>query len=402
MRQQHQEKKKSSTPNSFVVLKKGKEKAILAKHHWIFSGAIASMPHFDDGDMLPVHSSEGSFLGWGYFNKQTSIRGRMVSFDQTPPWTAIQLHLKQAIEMRQKLFPTDYTNAYRVVNGEGDCLPGLIVDKYADVLVFQISTRGMEKLKGDLIAELDSLFNPTAIYEKSTSSARKEEGLNNIQKIHKGSLEPYTIIEENGLKFQVSIQEGQKTGFFLDHRDMRQQVKTLAYDRDVLNAFAYTGGFSVYAASGGAKRVDSVDISEKAIQDAKLNMALNGFSDGKQRFFVADVFQFLREYPLDYNLVILDPPAFAKRKKDLIPACRGYKDINRLAIQKMPAKSLLLTSSCSYFVDQDLFQKVIFQATVESGRTVKIIGRHQLAADHPVNVCHPEGDYLKSLLLYIE
>ena len=183
---------------------------------------------------------------------------------------------------------------------------------------------------------------------------------------------------------------------------MRRQIKTFSEGRKVLNCFSYTGGFSIYAVAGGAVKVDSVDISAAAVQMAEKNMALNGFSSSAHQFIVADVFEYLRNQPIDYDVVILDPPAFAKRQKDIDQACRGYKDINRVAMQRMSAGSLLMTSSCSYHIDESLFQKVIFQAAVEAGRTVKIVGRHRLAADHPINVCHPENDYLKSLLLFIQ
>ncbi|MDP1879682.1 MAG: class I SAM-dependent methyltransferase, partial [Parachlamydiaceae bacterium] len=194
-----------------------------------------------------------------------------------------------------------------------------------------------------------------------------------------------------------------KTGFFLDHREMRQWIGELSKGKKVLNAFSYTGGFSVYALAGGAESVDSIDCSQEAINACKEHVALNGFQVDQQRFICRDVFDFLREESsLPYNLVILDPPAFAKKQKDLIAACRGYKDINRLTIQKMPPQSLLLTCSCSYHVNEELFQKILFQAASEAKRQVRIVGRHRLAPDHPVNLYHPESNYLKSFLLYVE
>jgi 23S rRNA (cytosine1962-C5)-methyltransferase len=207
--------------------------------------------------------------------------------------------------------------------------------------------------------------------------------------------------KENDLLYTASLKESQKTGFFLDHREMRQWIRELSRGKRVLNAFSYTGGFSVAALAGGAEQVDSVDISSEAIRQAREHVVLNGFDATKQGFFCENVFDFLRQRPLPYDLVILDPPAFAKRKKDVVSACRGYKDINRLVIQKLPVGSILLTSSCSYHVPEDLFQKIIFQAAIEAKREVQIIGRHRLAMDHPINVFHPEGHYLKSLLLFI-
>ncbi|MBS4168405.1 class I SAM-dependent rRNA methyltransferase [Parachlamydia sp. AcF125] len=383
-----------------VILKPGKEKAILHHHHWIFSGAIASSPSYENGEILPVYASNQTLLGQAYFNKHSSIAGRMVAFGEVQAENALRENLERAIQFRKRWFQGQSTTAYRLVNGEGDCLPGLIVDQYADNLVLQISTLGMERLKGVIVSELERLLSPQLIYEKSLLPSRKEEGLEPFQGVLKGHFSKEVEILENGLRFKVSLVHGQKTGFFLDHREMRQQIRQLALQKRVLNCFSYTGGFSVYAAAGGAKRVDSVDISEKAIQDAKINMKLNP-AQCTTEFYCEDVFEFLRSSKLDYDLVILDPPAFAKKKSDQISACRAYKDINRLAMQKMPRGSLLLTSSCSYFVDENLFQKVVFQACEEAKRSAKIIGRHHLAPDHPVNLAHPEGDYLKSLLLFL-
>lgn len=385
-----------------VILKPGKEKAIVNRHHWIFSGAIKTLPRFEDGDLLPVHSADGRLLGSGYFNRQSGIIGRMVAFDETPPLLAIQQKLKQAIDFRKTLFDLSQTNAYRLIHAEGDGLPGLIVDFYNNVLVLQISTKGMDVLREWIVNCLDELLKPIAIYEKSFLPSRREEGLAEKQGLLKGTIPPVLSIKENGLDFTVVLEKSQKTGFFLDHREMRAWVRQLAHGKRVLNAFSYTGGFSIYALAGGAKSVDSVDISPDAVQLAQKHVALNQFPVEEQGFFCADVFEFLRERDLNYDLIILDPPAFAKRQKDVVAACRGYKDINRIAMQKMPPGSLLLTCSCSHHVDEALFQKVIFQAAWEAKRTVRLIGRHRLASDHPINLFHPESDYLKSFLLFVE
>lgn len=387
---------------SGVILHPGKDKAIRNRHHWIFSRAVASLPDGPDGAIWPVYSSEGSLLGSGYFNRKVGLMGRMVSFDATPPLEAIQNHLIQAIQLRQNLVASPETNSYRVVNGEGDLLPGLIVDRYNQLLALQISTLGMDLLRGTLVDLLQKLLKPLSIYEKSHTNSRREEGLSDSQGVIFGPSIPETEILENGLKFIVSLPEGQKTGFFLDHREMRLLVKGLAKGRRVLNCFAYTGGFSVYALAGGAISVDTVELSPFAMEGARRNIMLNGFQVEAKHFHVADVFDFLRRPELPYDLAILDPPAFAKRQHDVIAACRGYKEINRLAMQKLPKGSLLLTSSCSYFVNADLFQKVLFQAAVEAKRKVFIIGNHRLGLDHPINLCHPEGEYLKSFLLYLE
>lgn len=385
-----------------VILKPGKEKAIRNCHHWIFSGAVLQLPEFHNGEILPVRTASGELLGSAYFNRQSSILGRMVSFDATPPLKAIEKHLDQAITLRKELFKNQNTNGYRLINGEGDRLPGLIVDCYRDVLVMQIGTLGMDKLRSWLLDLLQKKISPVAIYEKSHLPTRKEEGLKEQSGLLYGTLSDPVQIEENHLQFLVSIENSQKTGFFFDQREMRLQVKQFAKGRRVLNAFGYTGGFSIYAAAGGASAVDTVDISASALELAKRNMWLNGFAQESMRFIEADVFHFLRESALNYDLVILDPPAFAKKKKDVVAACRGYKDINRIVMEKVPSGSFLLTCSCSYHVEEALFQTLLFQASIEAGRSVKIVGRHRLAMDHPIHLCHPEGAYLKSFLLYIQ
>lgn len=382
-----------------VVLKRGKEKAIKNRHHWIFSGAVHQAPGQMKGEILPVYTQDNELLGYGYFNSTAKIIGRMVSFGSQEPMQNLHHALESAVRLRRELFKDGATTGYRLINGEGDCLPGLVVDRYADVCVIQVSTLGMERLKPFVIDFLKEKLSPRAIYEKSNLPSRKEEGLPDFSGLLDGQDVDQVEILENGLKFIVSIKDGQKTGFFLDHRLMREEIRHLAHNKRVLNCFSYTGGFSVYAAAGGASKVDSVDISEKAGALGEKNAQINGCAH--LTFTTDDVFQYLRKNPLEYDLVILDPPAFAKKQKDIIQACRGYKDINRIAMQKMPPNSLLLTCSCSYYVDESLFQKVVFQASVEAKRTVKIIGRHHLAADHPINLCHPEGDYLKSFLLYI-
>lgn len=390
------------TVEKCITLKEGKEKAIRNHHHWIFSGAILNAPSFVDGDILPVRSFKGELLGSAYFNRQSKIIGRMVCFDSTSPLEAIKTNMKAAIKWRCSLFKGTDTNAYRLINGEGDGLPGLIVDQYNDVLVLQIGTLGFDRLRSWIVDFLVETLQPRAIYEKSLLPSRKEECLEPKQGVLFGSLTENVTIMENGLQFSISIPDGQKTGFFLDHREMRQWVKELALNKRVLNCFSYTGAFTAYALAGHALSVDSVDISEQAISQVKHNLELNKLSMKDSQFLAVDAFQFLRENPLNYDLIILDPPAFAKRQKDIIPACRGYKDINRLAISKMPPGSLLLTSSCSYHVDEALFQKVLFQASIEAKRKVQIIGRHRIAPDHPINICHPESDYLKSFLLHVE
>lgn len=383
-----------------ITLKPGKEKPLLQKHHWVFSGAVASISKEGDGSLFKVNSAKGDTLGIAYANRKSSILARMISFSDGDPFLSIEQNLNSAFSLRKSLLSTN-TTAYRLVNGEGDSLPGLIVDKYGDYLVIQISTLGMEKIKPFILEKLIALLAPKGILEKSELPSRKEEGLPPVTSLLYGTVPDQIEIKENGLKFIVEPQKGQKTGFFLDQREMRKLVGSLSEGKNVLNCFSYTGGFSIYAAAGGAKSVHSVDISKDATELAKQNMALNGFTSFESNFIADDVFEYLRQ-PLPFDLVILDPPAFAKRAKDVVNGCRGYKEINRLAMQKMPPQSILITCSCSYHVDEELFQKVAFQAALEAGRKVKLIGRHRQAIDHPVNLYHPEGDYLKSLILWLE
>lgn len=384
-----------------VILKKGKEKAIKNRHHWIFSGAVQQMDGEGRGEILPVYSSDQEFLGQAYFNRKSNIIGRMIAFEEGNPLEKIEQLLTRAVRLRNRSFDPSLTNAYRLVNSEGDGLPGLVVDVYDDQWVVQVSTLGMEKLKPFVLKVLKNLSKPRSIFEKSTSSSRREEGLQPFEGVLDGDFNDAITIVENGIKFSVSILKGQKTGFFLDHREMRKKIEEFSCHKNVLNCFSYSGGFSLYAARGGALSVTSVDVSEPALEMAKQSVLLNQMDPAKFVFAARDVFEFLRTEDLLYDLVILDPPAFAKKQKDVMNACRGYKEINRLAFKKMPMNSILLTSSCSHFIDEKLFQQVVFQAAAEAGRAVQIIGKHQLAIDHPINLYHPETEYLKSLILNI-
>lgn len=379
---------------SRVILKPGKEKAVLQRHPWIFSGAIASRANHIPGEILKVFSSDGKLLGSGYFHPENSIAGRMLTFTDENPLEVIRKKLQAAVDLRNRLVPEQ---ARRLINAEGDELSGLIVDQYGDVLVLQIHTAGMERLKSFLVDELVHLLKPKAIYQKCTAPARRQEGLEDAEGLLYGIETPEVTIHEHGISYIVSIVKGQKTGFFLDQREMRKKILELSQDKRVLNCFAYTGGFSLAALKGGAKLVHSVEISEDACNLARRN----NFNPQRHEIFQADAFEFLRNQPLDYDLVILDPPAFAKKRADINQATKGYREINRLAIQKMPASSLLLTCSCSSYIDPTLFQQVIFQSAYDAGRSVRIIGKHIQAADHPISIYHPEGVYLKGLLLYI-
>jgi 23S rRNA (cytosine1962-C5)-methyltransferase len=389
--------------NSAVVLKPERDKHVRNKHPWVFMGAIESYPKFTDGDILPVVTSRGDFIGYGYFHRGQSISGRMFSFSQGDPQQMIVDNIKSALALRRSVVPAD-TNACRLINGEGDDLPGLVVDRYNEVLVLQANTLGIEKLKPLILKTLAAELGELPVYEKSSSPTRRKEGLEDFEGWLAGEGKDPFVVEEHGLKFSVGLAGAQKTGLFLDQREMRHSVRSYAKDRVVLNCFSYTGGFSVYALAGGAKKADSVDISAAAIEGAKQNMALNGFGGDENGFYAQDVLEFLnvRTEKNQYDFIILDPPAFAKRASDVRNATRGYTEINQVALEKLPSGGLLLTSSCSAHIDRDLFQTIIFQAAKYAKRKVRILSYHVLAADHPVNLFYPEGDYLKSLLLYIE
>lgn len=384
-----------------VVLKPGREKSVLSRHHWIFSGAIQSYPeNFINGGIYPVYSASGQLLGHGYFNQKCSLAGRLLSFGQEDPQLALRRNLEQAVELRRHL--CRQAEAVRLVNGESDNLPGLVVDRYGPGLVMQVSTLGMEKIKDRMLDWLKQLLKPAFIYEKSLIPSRKEEGLSEFEGLLFGKLQEPVMVEENGLRFNIYLTESQKTGFFLDQREMRQLVRALAGGLKVLDGFCYTGGFAAAALKGGARRVDLVDYSKRALDTAGANLRLNGFSDDSFRLINSDMFEFLAETKqFDYGLVILDPPAFARKKADEKQAVRAYRELNRLSMARMEPGSLLLTFSCSYYVDSQTFQKTIFQAALEAGREARIVQRHRQALDHPVSIFHPESDYLKGLLLYI-
>ncbi len=385
-----------------LVLKPGKEKPVRHRHHWIFSGAIHALDDCDNGDLVDVKSSGNEHLGYAYANHNTSITARMVSFDKTLPEDAVRQSIDRAIALRSAWFKNKETNAYRLINAEGDGIPGLIVDQYDTVLVVQSGTAGVDALLPVITEHLQKTLKPTCIYEKSDLPTRREEKIGMKEGTLSGTLPEMIEVKENGMKFQIDLKKGQKTGFFLDQREMRQWVRELSKGKTVLNCFGYTGGFTVAALAGGATQAITVDISEEACMLADKHIALNGFDTETNHSVVADVFEYLRNEPLEYDIVILDPPAFAKKKTDIMNACRGYKDINRVAIEKMPKGSLLFTSSCSYHIDPALFQTVVFQAAHDAKRNVRIIGRHHLAPDHPTNIFHPETEYLKSLLLFID
>lgn len=389
-----------------IYLKQSKEIPIKRRHHWIFSGAISHGAKFADGDICEIYSYSNEFLGHGYCNNKTTIAIRMINYSTEDPLVSLEKNVEKAFRMRINLFNDKNTNAYRLINGEGDLVPGLIVDRYNDILVLQISTVGIDKLKNTIIKFIKNASSKIGlkiegIYEKSTMSARSKDGLMPFEGLLYGNLSSNTLVEENGIKFVVNITESQKTGLFLDQREMRNLIGTYSNGKKVLNCFGYTGGFSLYAKSGNALSVTTIDISEPAINQCKLNYEANSFSIGDDDFLAIDAFDFLRSNPLNFDIIILDPPAFAKKKTDLDKAVKGYAEINRTSLSKMPVGSILLTCSCSYHLSQEMFEQIIKKAAFDAKREVRIISRQRLASDHPININHMEIDYLKSLLLYV-
>lgn len=403
-----------------LVLKKEKEKPIRHFHHWIFDGAIKSLDkEAQDGSLVQVCSEDQDILGTAYINRKSKVVARMIAFQEKPWQQALEESLDRAIALRKTFFNDTITNCYRLVNSEGDLIPGLIVDRYDDVLVFQSTTLGIDCLQDFFVDSFRQKINPRSIVLKSTAPGRGEEGLFSKEGVLLGEVPEKVLVRENGITFKVDVMRGQKTGLYFDQRDMRKLVGQLAKNRKVLNCFSYTGGFSLFAAKHGAKKVTSVDSSEEAIRMAKENFKVNNFSvqdpsrsqerelrmtntTNSYHFFVSDVFDFLQRPDLDYDFIILDPPAFAKRKSEVMRAAKHYQDLNQLALEKLKTPGLLLTSSCSYFVDEKLFQQIVFAAARETGKSVKIIHHHRQAFDHPINLFHPEGKYLKSFLLVVE
>jgi 23S rRNA (cytosine1962-C5)-methyltransferase len=389
-----------------IYLKPGKEIPVRFRHHWVFSGAIKSGDRLNEGEIVRVFSSRNEFLGHGYYNSKSIIQIRMLNFTEEDPIESIRNNIKKALKLRTEIFG-DETNCYRVINGEGDHVSGLIIDRYDDVLVFQIATVGIDILKDTIIdaileAAKELSIDVKSIYEKSTMSARTKDGLPLFQGVIWGEEKFEVEVRENGIKFFVDLKNAQKTGLFLDMREMRRLVGTFAKDKKVLNCFSYTGGFSLYAAQGGASAVDSVDIAPEAIVTAKQNFEINKLDSKEHGFFAEDAFKYLRDRDLSqYDFVILDPPAFAKKKTDVEAAKKGYAEINRTALRKMKSGTFLLTCSCSYHLPREDFEKVVSRAAVEAGKNVVILQRHRLGMDHPINLFHNELDYLKSMLLYV-
>ena len=385
-----------------VYLKKDREAPVLRGHPWIFSGAVESVEGNSEAvGVADVFDHKKTWIARGLYNPKSQIRVRLLTWrEETIDRDFFARRIAKALALRQDFLSTT-TNAYRLINGEGDFLPGLIVDRYADFLVCQFFTAGLELFKDEIVAALSALESVHGIFEKSEGRVRDEEGLAHFVGAVSGAEPPDTIpIEENGFKFLVDVRRGQKTGFFLDQRDNRAFLTTIARGRTVLDCFSYSGAFTVYALNGGAKEVISLDSSRPALELAEKNLALNGFPDGGE-LLKGDAFAYLKECGRTFDVIVLDPPSLAHKRSDVTAATGGYKFLNLHALKHLNPGGYLLTFSCSQHLSTDLFQKVVFGAAVDAGRKVSIVKRLGQPVDHPVSLHHPEGEYLKGLVLRV-
>jgi 23S rRNA (cytosine1962-C5)-methyltransferase len=412
-----------------LILKKGRDKPVRQRHPWIFSGAVQQMPEMappspdaepiQNEDIVAVLDHAGNFLAWGYFNPASQICVRLLSWDANERidgdfWYA---RLRNAITRRGTLpnatgagvaETTGATDIYRLVNAESDYVPGLVVDRYADYLVMQVGTLGMERRKQHMAAMLQELTGCKGIVERSDMAVRRSEGLAAVDGFLAGDAPPTPLhVREHGLHFAVDLLAGQKTGFYIDQRENRRRVASFCRGKQVLNGFSYTGAFAVHALAAGATHVTNVDSSIDALELGEENLRLNSFDPDHQSENIAgDAFEVLRDWrDLDlpaaraqFDVIVLDPPKFAHAKRHLDRALRGYKDINLLALQLLKPGGILATFSCSGLVSGELFQKVVFGAAVDAQRDVQILEWLHQAPDHPVAITFPEGAYLHGLL----
>ena len=394
-----------------VILKKGREESLRRFHPWVFSGAIAQIQgNPSEGDIVAVHASDGSFMAFGHY-QVGSIAVRVLSFDAdvlSPDFWVEMLSRALQVRISCGLHGNSDTTCYRLVHGEGDNLPGLIIDYYDGVCVMQAHSAGMFRAKNQISAALQEVYGDSlkAVYDKSSGTAPFKAGLDLVDgylyKREDFNEDELTVLE-NGQKFIVNWTEGQKTGFFLDQRDNRALVGSLAKGRNVLNLFCYTGGFSIYALANGAEHVDSVDSSKKAMMMVDRNVQANGFDPARHTSLCCDAIEYLRDVPEGkYDLMIVDPPAFAKHSGALKNTLRAYQRLNAAAISKVAPGGFVFTYSCSQVVDKESFALAVFSAAAQCGRSVRILDRLNQPCDHSVNIYHPEGEYLKGLLLYVE
>ncbi|RKE04018.1 class I SAM-dependent rRNA methyltransferase [Marinifilum flexuosum] len=389
-----------------VYLRKGKEHSVKRFHPWIFSGAVSKVDEgLQEGDLVSVYNDQNEFLAIGHISIG-SIVVRILSFEKRE----INLNfwvekIRSACEMRRaiSLYGPENNNVFRLVHGEGDGLPGLIIDFYAGTAVIQCHSVGMYLHREEITEALQTVFGEdlVTVFDKSEGTIPFKSGIEPKNGYLFGEAESFTALE-NGLKFNVDWLKGQKTGFFIDQRENRSLLEHYSKGRSVLNMFCYTGGFSFYAMRGGAELVHSVDSSSRAIDITKENVELNFPGDKRHEAFAEDAFKFLDQSSQKYDLIVLDPPAFAKHKKVLDNALKGYKRLNKKGFEQIKPGGILFTFSCSQAVSKEDFRKAVFVAAANAGRTVRVLHQLTQPADHPVNIYHPEGEYLKGLVLYVE
>jgi 23S rRNA (cytosine1962-C5)-methyltransferase len=387
-----------------LTLKKARERSLKRRHPWIFSGAVEKASG-KPGETLLVRDVAGNPLALAAYSPESQIRARVWTFDIKEPVDAafLERRIRKAVALREQLAAARHTNAMRLIHGESDGLPGLVVDRYADVLVAQFLAAGVERWREEILDLLVQITGCEAVFERSDAEVRKLEGLEPRTGFVRGNQNASRCpIIEHGLNFRVDVEQGQKTGFFLDQRENRQRVRALAAGREVLDGFSYTGGFAIAALAGGAKRVSAIESSVDAIQIAKENLAANPLAAAGIDFVQADVFKhlrLLRDKGAKYDLIVLDPPKLAPTAAHATNAARAYKDVNLLAFKLLSPGGLLATFSCSGGVSAELFQSIVAGAALDAGGDAKIIERFGAAADHPVALEFPEGEYLKGLLV---
>ena len=387
-----------------VTLHPGREKSLLRKHPWVFTGAIKSHSgKLPAGATVEVWAADGRWLGRGAWSPQSQIQVRIWTFDENEVVdnAFFQRRIERAQAGREWLLEGGGLTAWRVVAAESDGLPGVTVDRYGDLLVCQLLSAGAERQRGKIVEALRKRFPECAILERSDAAIREKEGLAPVVQELAGEVPEEVEIRENGLRFLVQPKSGHKTGFYLDQRDNRAALARHARGREVLNCFSYTGAMAVYCLAAGAERVINLEQSETALDVARRNLELNGLDAAACEFRRQDVFQGLREFReqgREFGLVVLDPPKFVESKGALTKACRGYQDINRLAIQLTRPNGILFTFSCSGLLPDELFHKVVADAALDAGRELQFLSRLGQAPDHPVASSYPEGHYLKGLI----
>lgn len=385
-----------------LYLKPGKERPVRFGHPWIFSGAFREIDaNIPAGSVVRIRAADGEVLGTGYVNPRCSIAVRVVAAgDVVLDGTFLAGRIADALALRRHLIAED-TDAYRLVNGEGDGLPGVIIDVYADVAVLQLLTAGAEHMRAGLIAALRETGAPRSIYERSQGSVRSAEGLPARAEAIAGDVPGEIEVRENGRRFLVRPGAGQKTGLFLDQRANRAIVGDLARGRRVIDAFAYAGGFAVHAGTAGATRVVAIERSRDAAAMIAKNWELNGLAAAGLEIVENDVHRYLRETSEEFDLLVLDPPALAKHRKDVAGASRAYKDLQLWALRRALPGALMATFSCSQHVDADLFRKIVLGAAVDAHRSIQLLQHLGPGRDHPIALGHPEAEYLHGLLLRV-